>query len=132
MLQTRRLGGLGLAAAFLLVTACSDSLSDIESAAEDAQLNLDVAAYMADATTDDIAMMTDEFSRVLPAPFASGPLFQGPGAGRLSDYEVSRSVTFFNEANEETEGFDPLLTSYIRMVLETITSGSTSRLSTRR
>jgi hypothetical protein len=118
MLQTRRLGGLGLAAAFLLVTACSDSLSDIESAAEDAQLNLDVAAYMADATTDDIAMMTDEFGRVLPAPFASGPLFQGPGAGRLSDYEVSRSVTFFNEANEETDGFDPLLTSYIHMVLE--------------
>lgn len=118
MLQTRRLGGLGLAAAFLLLTACSDSLSDIESAAEDAQLNLDVAAYVADATTDDIAMMTDEFSRVLPAPFASGPSFQGPGAGRLSDYEVSRTVTFFNEADEEMDGFDPVLTSYIHMLLE--------------
>ncbi len=117
MVNTRRLGGLGLAATFLLMTACSDSLTDSLSSAEEAELNLDVAAYAANATVDDIAMMTDEFGRVLPAPFASGP-FHGPGAGRLSDYDVSRTVTFYAEDSTEMDGFDPLHTSYIHMLFE--------------
>jgi hypothetical protein len=115
--NTRRLGGLGLAAAFLLMTACSDSLTDSLSSAEEAELNLDVAAYAANATVDDIAMMTDEFGRVLPAPFASGP-FHGPGAGRLSDYEVSRTVTFYDSVDVVMTAYDPLLTSYIHMLFE--------------
>ncbi len=117
MVNTRRLGGLGLAATFLLMTACSDSLTDSLTSAEEAELNLDVAAYAADATVDDIAMMVDEFARVLPAPLASGP-FRGPGAGRLSDYEVSRTVTFYDEDDVEMIGYDPLLTSYIHMLFE--------------
>ncbi len=119
MVNTRRLGGLGLAAAFLLAAACSDSLNDPLSSAEEAALNFDVAAYAAEATVDDIAMMTDEFARVLPAPFASGP-FSGPGAGRLSDYEVSRTVTFYDGADPpgEMDAFDPLLTASIHMLFE--------------
>ncbi len=124
MVNTRRIGGLGLAATFLVMTACSDSLNDPLSSAEEAELNLDVAAYAADATVDDIAMMVDEFARVLPAPFASGP-FQGPGAGRLSDYDVSRTVTFYAEDGTEMDAFDPLLTSYIHMLFEM--EGSRSR-----
>ncbi len=123
-MKTRQLGSLCLAATFLVMTACSDSLNDPLSSAEEAELNLDVAAYAADATVDDIAMMVDEFARVLPAPFASGP-FQGPGAGRLSDYEVSRIVTFYDEDSTEMDAFDPLLTSYIHMLFEM--AGSRSR-----
>ena len=125
MVNTRRLSGLGLAAAFLLVAACSDSLNDPLTSAEEAALNFDVAAYAGDATVDDIAMMTDEADQVLPV----GPFFleHGPGHGRLSDYEVSRSVTFYDGDDPPGEmlAYDPLLTASINMVFEM--SGSRAR-----
>ena len=123
MVNTRRLGGLGLAAAFLLVAACSDTLNDPLTSAEEAALNFDVAAYAGDATVDDIAMMTDEADQVLPA----GPFSRGPGFGRLSDYEVSRSITFYNgeDPQGEMDAYDPLLTASINIVFEM--SGSRAR-----
>ncbi len=124
MLNTRRLGGLGLAAAFMLIAGCSDNLNDPLSAAEEAELNLDVAAYAADATVDDIALMTDEAGQILP-----GAPMRGPGFGRLSDYEVSRSVTFYDEGGAEMVAYDPLLTEAINIVFDM--SGSRSRVTDR-
>jgi hypothetical protein len=120
MTNTRRLGGLGLAAAFLLVAGCSDSLNDPLSSAEEAELNLDVAAYAADATFDDIAMMTDEADQVLPiGPLSVGHFSdRGTGRGRLGDYQVSRSVTFYDSLNAEMDAYSPLLTDWIHILFE--------------
>jgi hypothetical protein len=76
--------------------ACSDTPSDPLDAAEDAQLNFDVAAYAADQAVDDIAMMTYETAAVFSGPMASPPGGGMHGFGFEGSLSVTREVTFYD------------------------------------
>jgi hypothetical protein len=98
------------------VAACSDA--GAPESEEDAQITLDVAQYAADATVDDIHLMTDGTDGVLGGPQAGPPW--GWGRGWNSNVNFTREVTFYDEAEEEMDGYDADLTASIHfyMLLE--------------
>lgn len=75
--------------------------------AEEEQVNLDVAAYAAEATADDLDMMTSETDPVFGgAPFAAPP---------IGDLTVSRQVRFLDESGGEMDRYDAALTEAIEI-----------------
>lgn len=106
-----RLKGTAAATAILLVAACSDSPNQPADTADDAQLDLDVAAYAAEATIADIGLMTFEADGIMQSPSAVGPM-----TGHLGNLTVSREVTFFGETGDSMLGYDPLLTASIHVL----------------
>ena len=117
----RRLGSLAVMATFTL-TACNESSSPLgQESAEEEQVSLDVAAYAAEATADDIELMSSETEPVLGgAPFSSPP---------IGDLEVSRQVTFFDESGTEMSAYDAQLTEMVNIIFSM--SGSRSRVGDR-
>ena len=93
MLTLRRLGAALFVPTALWLSACSDT--GAPQSAEDAQVTLDVAQYAADATVDDIVMMTD----------GSAPAFTGPQAGPPfgSDLTFTREVTYYDADGAEMD-----------------------------
>ena len=115
-MEIRRLSGVAAVAAGLLVAACSDDPSNPFGSTDDAQVSLDVASYAAEATLDDIDMMSAE----------AAPVFQGPAAAPpIGDLTVSRQVTFYDEQGAEMTSYDDLLTASINIVFSL--EGSRSR-----
>jgi hypothetical protein len=98
----------------LFVAACSDTGVPSE---EEAQVDLDVAAYAADAAVDDINLMHTEAGRIMgSAPFAA------PAADELT---ITRTVTFFDADGNEMDAYDALNTASVRIVAHL--EGSRSR-----
>ena len=115
-MEIRRLSGLAAVAAGLLVAACSDDPSNPFGSTDDAQVSLDVASYAAEATLDDIDLMSDEAAPAFPGPAAAPP---------IGDLTISRQVTFYDEQGAEMSSYDALLTASINIVFTL--DGSRSR-----
>jgi hypothetical protein len=94
--------------ALLFAVACSDSPSSPDA---DQQLNLDVANYVADMTSDDLYML-DLYSGMSTAP----ALASGPQPPRFSDLTITRDVTFYDEFGDAQAAYDPLRTAEINFV----------------
>jgi len=98
----------------LVFAACSDGGTEPVSQL-DAQVNLDVARYVADMTADDMTMMAVSSGLFMGAPEAAPP--RGFG-----DLTISRQVTFYgvdDEGNDvEQDYFDRLRTAKIRFVFD--------------
>lgn len=103
--------------ALLFAVACSDSPSSPEA---DDQLNLDVANYVADMTSDDLYML-DLYSSMT----TSSALLSPPRPPRFADLTITRTVTFYDEGGAEQTAYDPLLTAEINFVFHM--EGSHSR-----
>lgn len=115
-MEIRRLSGFAAIGALVVAAACSDDPSNPFGSTEEAQVNEDVASYAAEATVDDINLMSDE----------AAPVFQGPAAAPpIGDLEVSREVTFFDEQGAEMPSYDDQLTASINIVFSL--EGSRSR-----
>jgi len=97
----------GLLAAPLLVAACSDAIDPVDS--EELAVDLDVAQYVADATSDDLVMIYQGLDQLGAAPATAPPHFG-------DDVVFSRSVTFFDVDGAEMDAFDPLLTASVHLV----------------
>ncbi len=108
MLRIFRRGALAALPALIFVTACSDSGPlDID----DEQINADVALVVADATGDDMALMTDEADETMRPGFGGqdcprqGFRFRCGPRG-FFDLELTREVTFFDEKEGEQDGYE--------------------------
>ena len=77
-------------------------------------LNGDVAMVAADAALADLSFMQD-----------SGTPGMGPAGTAGAPLERSRTVEFFDAEGDEMDGYDPLLTDEVHIVVEV--SGETSR-----
>ncbi len=102
-------------AAFLMLGAlagCDDTVGPEDSFAE---LNADLALFMADAVDEDLAVM----ALSVPAGVEGGP--------SLADVDrtTTRSRTFYDGSGAVMDSYDPLLTASITTVTET--SGAISR-----
>lgn len=88
MITRRKLRVLAILPVLVWAVACSDTTDPVD-AAEEHQLNLDVAAYAANETIDDIAMMRFETDRAMFGFHGSPPF----------DARVSwvREVTFYDD-----------------------------------
>lgn len=108
MLTNRRFRGLAIVPALALAVACSDTPN--EPSELDAQINDDVAAYVADLTGDDLVLMGSYAELSMGAPVASPP-FDG-------SLTVTREVTYYDASDPpQTMAFyDPLLTASINFV----------------
>jgi hypothetical protein len=115
-----RRGALAAIPMLIFATACSDSGPlDID----DEQINADVALMVADATGDDIALMTDEADDTMRPGFGGqdcprqGFRFRCGPRG-FFDLQLSREVTFFDEFDVEQGAFDPIATDKIHVVFD--------------
>lgn len=97
-----------LGAAAVLGAACSDSTDPPPDAA---QLSLDVAAYVADMTADDLAMLDHHVLGIM-GPML-GPPHRPPHFGDLT---ISRDVTFFDDG-APSEVYDAEATDSIHIVM---------------
>jgi len=95
------------------LAACSDGGVDPDVA--EAVLNADVAVIAAHAAIEDLEVMSSVFPGAAGAPARAGIL----------DFSRSRTVTFYDVAGVEQEGYDPLTTASIRTTLSV--EGQTSR-----
>jgi hypothetical protein len=104
-------GGLAAFPALLLLGACGTELG--APSEEDQQINLDVAAYAADATADDIVLMTTEADVALNPNFHNTNGCSRVGLFRIrcpqrhfgDDINYTRDVTFFDANLDEMEFF---------------------------
>jgi hypothetical protein len=120
MLRIFRCGALAAMPTLIFLAACSDNgPQDID----DEQINADVALVVADATGDDMALMTDEADETMQ------PAFGGPDCPRhgfhfrcgprgFFDLELTREVTFIDRNDIEQEGYDPIETDKIHVVFD--------------
>ena len=116
-------GGLAVLPALLLLGACGTELG--APSEEDQQLNLDVATYAADATADDIVLMTTEADVALSPDFHNQDGCTRFGVFRIrcprkhfgDDISYTRQVTFLDENLEEMEFFDRDLTEAVNIVV---------------
>ena len=108
---------LAVAPALLFAVACSDSPASPDT---DQQLNLDVANYVADMTSDDLYMF-DLYSGMSASPALLSP----PRPPRFADLSITRDVTFYDEFGAEQIAYDPLLTAEINFLFHM--EGSHSR-----
>ena len=108
MFTNRRFRSLAIVPALVLAVACSDTPN--EPSELDAQINEDVAAYVADLTGDDLVLMTSFAELSMGAPALSPP-FDG-------SLTVTREVTYYDgsEPPATMEFYDPLLTASINFV----------------
>jgi hypothetical protein len=108
MWTNRRIRGLAIVPALALAVACSDTPN--EPSELDVQINEDVAAYVADLTSDDIVLMTSYAELSMGAPALSPP-FDG-------SLTVTREVTYYDDdaAQVEMAFYDPLETATINFV----------------
>ncbi len=117
-------GAIAALPTLLLLGACGTDL-DAPAAEEERQLDLDVAQFAADATGDDIVLMTDEADETMRPGFAdqSGCTRQGFRRIRCGprdfggDLSFTREVTFLDEFGDEQDAFDPQTTASINMVV---------------
>jgi hypothetical protein len=107
MQTVRRIGILASVPAALWFIGCSDANAPQSTA--DTLVTLDVAQYSADATSDDILMMTDGSATAFTAPSAAGP-FDG-------SLTFTRQVTYLDADGAEMTSYDPLLTASIHFVM---------------
>lgn len=121
MTTTKQSGAFGFlaVAALSLVTAACDTT---EPAVDDALLD-DVALLAADATLEDVTL----WNQPLDFGGSSGPAQVEPQAspgmpggrgGWSGSFSGMRSVTFYDENGDVQDGYDPLLTESINIVLE--------------
>ncbi len=106
MNHIRKSGGLAVMAAMTLAACSENSGNPLGGGpAEEQQVNLDVAAYSAEATVDDIELMSSE----------SEPVFSGPPASSppIGDLNVTRQVSFFDEAGEQMDTYHDQLTEAV-------------------
>jgi hypothetical protein len=111
---------MALAATFALA-ACDDATT---TPTEDDRLNSDIAEVVADAALEDLAIMTATTPALGPQA-AFGRFGQGGGLGSRAGLERDRTVTFYDESDDEQEAFDPLLTASIHVV--TVIEGGIDR-----
>ncbi len=98
---------LAILATALLAVGCADTPGAPNAEAlDEAQLTLDVAAFAADATVDDIQLMTAEADLIMGGPLA---------VHGLDELTVTRQVTFFG-VDGEMEAFHPLDTESIHIL----------------
>jgi hypothetical protein len=115
-------GELAVIPALLLLGACGTELG--APSEEDQQLNLDVAYYAADATSDDIVLMTTEADRALQPTFHTQD-----GCARLGFFRIrcpqrhfgdninfTREVTFYGITGNEQEFFHRDTTEAVNIV----------------
>ena len=122
MPSTLHRGGLAVIPALILLSACGTELGAPD--ADEQQVNLDVAYYAADVTSDDITLMTTEADRTMLPTFRTQD-----GCERLGLFKIrcpqrhfgdnitfTREVTFFDEFEEKMEFFHRDSTESIQMV----------------
>ncbi|MFQ5704449.1 MAG: hypothetical protein ACE5HT_10560 [Gemmatimonadales bacterium] len=131
-------GGLAALPALLLLSACSDSPnSPATTAAEEQQINQDVATFVADATSDDIALMTDESDDTMDPTFANRTdctrqarrMLRCAARSFARDLSISREITYFDVDGNEQDAFDPVTTESIHIVASLEGSRTTDRFS---
>jgi len=118
-----RRGGLAVIPALLLLGACGTELE--APSEEDQQINLDVATYAADATADDIVLMTTEADVTLDPSFPNQDGCTRIGLFRVrcplrhfgDDINYTREVTFYDENLEEMEFFHRDSTEAVNIVV---------------
>lgn len=106
----------------LLLGACGTELGAPN--AEDQQIDLDVAYYAADATNDDIILMTTEADQTMQPGFhnQNGCTRQGlfrvrcPQRHFGDNIDITREVTFFDELENEMEYFHRDSTESVHIV----------------
>jgi hypothetical protein len=116
-------GGLAVIPTLLLLSACGTELG--APSEEDQQINLDVAAYAADATADDIVLMTTEADVALNPDFPNQTGCTRIGLFRIrcpqrhfgDDINYTREVTFFDADLEEMESFHRDSTEAVNIVV---------------
>lgn len=111
---------MALAATFALA-ACDDAAT---TPTEDDRLNSDIAEVVADAALEDLAIMTATTPSLGPQA-AFGPFGQAGGLGNRAGLERDRTVTFYDEFDNEQEAFDELSTASIHVV--TVVEGGIDR-----
>jgi len=125
MTSIHRRGSLAALPALLVLGACT---SDLQAPATDDQLiDLDVAQYVAEATNDDIVLMTSEANVAMQPGFDQSTDCQRVGLFRLrchprvfwgdGQLTISREVTFYDTLGNEMSAFDPLATDSINFVV---------------
>lgn len=115
-------GGLAVFPALLLLGACGTELG--APSEEDEQINLDVAAFATDATSDDIVLMTTEADVTMQPSFRDETGCTRLGLFRIrcplkhfgDNINFTREVTFFDELGAEMEFFDRDLTESVNIV----------------
>lgn len=122
----------------LLVSACSDGPnSPLSTAEENLLIDQDVALFVADATADDIALMTDESDDTMDPTFANRTDCTRQARRRLrcaarsfaGDLMMSRDVTYLGADGIEQDAFDPVTTDTIHIVASMEGSRTTDRFS---
>ncbi len=105
MRNKRRSTGLLIVPILMWAAACSDAPNDPLDAAEETRLTLDVAAYVADQTIDDIAVMTFETQGLFGGPIAGPPGGGMHGFGFDGSLSVTRTVEFFDADGEPMDWY---------------------------
>lgn len=124
-------GGLAVIPALILLSACGTELGAPD--ADEQQLSLDVAYYAADATADDIALMTTEADVTMQPNFRNDHGCTRLGLFRLrcpqrhfgDNINFTREVTFLDSLGSEMEYFHRDSTESIHIV--TSLEGSRAR-----
>jgi hypothetical protein len=124
-------GALAALPALLLLGACGTELGAPD--AEEQQISLDVAYYVADATSDDIALMTTEADRTMLPAFRTQDGCERLGLFRIrcpqrhfgDNISFTREVTFRDNLGQEMEVFHRDSTESVNIV--TTLEGSRSR-----
>ncbi len=116
-------GRLAVFPALLLLGACGTDLG--APSEEDQQVNFDVATYAADATADDIVLMTTDAEKTLHPTFHNRDGCTRFGVFRIrcprmhfgDDISYTRDVTFFDEFGDEMEFFHRDSTEAVHIVV---------------
>ncbi|NNF12354.1 MAG: hypothetical protein HKN72_03985 [Gemmatimonadetes bacterium] len=116
--RRRTMVGAGTAFALALTLGACDTT---EPAIDDALVD-DVALLAADATLEDVTLWNQplDFGSAGPAQTEpqAAPGEPGGRGGWSGTFSGMRSVTFYDENGDEQDGYDPLLTESIDIVLE--------------
>lgn len=124
-----RIGGLAAIPALALMAACSDTQDPLSE--EEALVNMDVAQYVAQTTSDDIVMMTTEAQVAMMPGFGTSQGCERLGAFKIrcrprkfatdGNLSISRDVTFYtldgNGLLVEMDAYDALDTEAINYVV---------------
>jgi len=132
---TLNLSRLAVVPALLALAACGTDTGAPNT--DDQQINLDVAHYAADATTDDIVLMTTEADVTMQPGFQNNNGCARQGLFRIrcarkrfhDNVDFTREVTFYDENGDEQEFFDSDSTESINIVASFDGSRSRQNLS---
>lgn len=122
----------------LLLSACSDDPNTpLSTTEEDVLINQDVALFVADATADDLALMTSETDSTMDSTFVNRTECTRQDRRRLrcgprsfaGDLMMSRDVTYIDTDGNEQDAFDPMTTDTIHIVASMEGSRTTDRFS---